>query len=129
MIILTIKRMTKQRQAILNYLKSKKHHPTADEIYSHVRTEIPNVSLGTIYRNLNILVENGEIGECSLSSRHDFYDGNPEPHYHFRCLDCGDIFDLTADFAQDLEKWAADKGPFSITGHKIEFNGYCNCCR
>ena len=73
-------RMTKQRKLILDVLRSTKSHPTADWIYEKVRQEIPNISLGTIYRNLNILRDMGEIMELDYGSKYSRFDGNAENH-------------------------------------------------
>ena len=90
----TKKRMTKQRKQILEVLKNTNTHPTADEIYEEVKKEIPNISLGTVYRNLNVLSEMDEIMILDYGSSYSRFDGNPKNHYHFKCEQCGKVFDL-----------------------------------
>lgn len=125
----TFVRRTKQREVILKVLRSTKCHPTADWIYQEVRKEIPNISLGTVYRNLRGLIELGEILELNYGSTYSRFDGNPEPHYHFVCLDCGQVCDLDMSVMHDLDKIAAADSGFVVTGHRLEFYGYCSECR
>jgi Fur family peroxide stress response transcriptional regulator len=87
-------RMTKQRKTILDVLKNTTSHPTADWIYEQVKKEIPNVSLGTIYRNLNLLAEMNKITVINYANDQSHYDGNTEVHYHFRCNNCQRVYDL-----------------------------------
>ncbi|MBI3600601.1 MAG: transcriptional repressor, partial [Nitrospinae bacterium] len=77
-----------QREVILNILRSTKSHPTADWVYEQARRLIPGISLGTVYRNLKILKEDGTISELSFANTFCRYDGNAEPHYHFTCEKC-----------------------------------------
>lgn len=124
-----MEKKTRQREAILKVLKGTRSHPTADWIYSEVRKEIPNISLGTVYRNLRVLTENGEISEIDLSGKLSRYDACMESHYHFRCDKCGKVFDLheTVNKGMD-EKIARDTG-FWVTHHRLEFRGLCKDCQ
>lgn len=122
-------RMTEQRRLILQVLRSTTSHPTADWVYEHVRAKLPRVSLGTIYRNLRALVEIGEALELDFGSGQDRFDGNPEPHYHFRCQKCGRVFDLPLPQKPGLEAEAAKLFPGKILGHRLEFFGYCPDCQ
>ena len=123
------KRMTKQRKAILNILKSTNIHPTADWIYEQVKEEIPNISLGTVYRNLNVLSEMGEIMVLDYGSTYSRYDGTPENHYHFKCEKCGRVFDLDQDVFEDLNKKVEKKTPYKVNQHRLEFYGICDECQ
>jgi Fe2+ or Zn2+ uptake regulation protein len=87
-------RKTRQRDLILKTLRGTKSHPTADWIYEKVKKEIPNISLGTVYRNLSTLKEMGEILELNYGSKYSRFDGNPQNHYHFVCTECGRVFDV-----------------------------------
>src|SRR6056297_2080891 len=87
-------RMTKQRKTILEVLKNTDSHPTADWIYEKVKQEIPNISLGTVYRNLNLLADKDKITVINYANDQSHYDGNTKIHYHFRCNQCGNVFDL-----------------------------------
>jgi Fur family ferric uptake transcriptional regulator len=86
-------RMTKQRRLILDELRKKNDHPTADILYDRVRKHMPRISLGTVYRNLEILTALGEIQTLELSGTQKRYDGIPGKHYHIRCLHCGRLDD------------------------------------
>ena len=86
---------SKQRESIKNFLVTRYDHPTAETVYLNIRKEFPNISLGTVYRNLNLLAEIGEIQKLSPGIGPDRFDGNPAPHYHFICRHCGCVMDLT----------------------------------
>jgi Fe2+ or Zn2+ uptake regulation protein len=120
---------TKQREAILRVLRTTVSHPTADWIYEEVRKEIPNISLGTVYRNLKQLRESGEILEIDLSGTFSRFDGNPDNHYHFRCEKCGRIFDVDEPVNKELDERVAQKTGFKISYHRLEFRGLCKECQ
>lgn len=122
-------RMTKQRRIILDVLRGTTSHPTADWIYERVREHIPNVSLGTVYRNLKILTDMGEVLELNYGSTHSRYDGNTKPHYHFTCEECGRCFDVFIDVREHLEREVADKTGFKVDYHRLEFYGTCKECQ
>ena len=83
-----IQRMTRQKKIILDILRSVKTHPTAEWIYQEARQQIPGLSLGTVYRNLNLLRDNGEIMELNYGSSQSHFDGTAANHYHFQCREC-----------------------------------------
>lgn len=121
-------RFTPQRQAILEFLLETKSHPTAEEIFQHVRAKFPGVSLGTIYNTLNMLKEHGHILELSYGDMSSRFDGNPHNHYHVVCLQCGKVFDYHHPLL-DLEQEATKESGFLITGHRLEFYGICPDCQ
>ncbi|MBM7622576.1 Fur family transcriptional regulator [Sporohalobacter salinus] len=123
------RRMTKQRKKILEVLRSTTSHPTADWIYDQVKQEIPNISLGTVYRNLNVLKEMGEIRELDYGSSHSHFDGNAEKHYHFTCLECGKICDVDESLHFELNQNVEEKLGCSIDYHRLEFFGVCSECK
>ena len=88
-----IQRYSKQRETLLQYLRSVTCHPTAETVYLQVRKEIPNISLGTVYRNLNQLAEEGTILRLTANNGADYYDGFIQPHLHILCTRCGKIDD------------------------------------
>ena len=90
-------RMTRQRKVILEELRKVDTHPSADEVYEMVRKRIPRISLGTVYRNLEILSERGDIQKLELGCTLKRFDGVPENHYHIRCVDCGRVVDAPGD--------------------------------
>ena len=124
-----IRRDTKQRRAILNVLRSTDLHPTADTIYSEVRKDIPKISKGTVYRNLKILRETGEIAELNLSGSVSRFDGRQEIHYHFRCEQCRQVFDLDEPVNNELHERVAQRTGFKISHHQLEVRGVCKDCQ
>ena len=122
-------RRTKQREVILRVLRTTNSHPTVDWIYDEVRKEIPNISLATVYRNLRLLRESGEVLELDLSGTFSRFDGNPENHYHFRCEKCGRVFDVDEPVNKELDERVAQKTGFKVSHHRIEFRGLCQECQ
>lgn len=122
-------RMTKQRKVILDVLRGTKTHPAADWIYEKVRRRLPNVSLGTVYRNLNLLADMGEIMELNYGSSHTRFDGNPVNHYHFVCSQCGNCYDLDYPLRTELEEEARQATGHLIQNHRLEFYGICEKCQ
>ena len=123
------RRETRQREVILNVLRSADSHPTADWIYDEVRKVIPNISKGTVYRNLNILRDMGEISELNLSGTVSRFEGKQENHYHFRCDKCGQVFDLDEPVNNDLDERVARKTGFKVSYHQLGFRGLCKDCQ
>jgi Fe2+ or Zn2+ uptake regulation protein len=121
--------MTRQRRVILEVLRGTDRHPTADWIYEEVRNEIPNISLGTVYRNLRILSEMGAILELNYGSTHSRYDGNADLHYHFTCEECGRCFDVPIDIREQLEREVEARTGFQVNSHRLEFYGLCKECQ
>ncbi|MGD9241450.1 MAG: transcriptional repressor [Desulfobacterales bacterium] len=121
-------RMTRQRKVILEELRKVNTHPSADELYEIVRKRLPRISLGTVYRNLEILSESGNIQKIEPGSSLKRFDGNPCEHYHIRCVSCGRVVDapMTPDLEIDLEQ--VNSTDFTIIGHKLEFLGLCPQC-
>ena len=103
-------------------------HQTADALYASIREEFPNISLGTVYRNLNLLVETGEILKLTCGNGPDHYDGNVAPHYHFVCRDCGQVYDMELDEMADLNTSVQAAAPGKIDSHSILFYGRCYSC-
>lgn len=122
-------RMTKQKKVILDVLRSVDIHPTAEWIYQQARQEIPGLSLGTVYRNLNLLRDNGEILELNYGSGQSHYDGRPENHYHFMCRQCGRVFDVEMGLMKTIETKVKNQCDFKIEGHRLEFYGLCSECQ
>ena len=85
---------SRQREAIKDYLASTTSHPTADTIYENIKKIYPNISLGTVYRNLNLLVEQGEVLKLSCDDNRDHFDATTTPHHHFFCKCCHQVSDL-----------------------------------
>lgn len=122
-------KFSRQRQAILEYLYNTKEHPTAETVYSNVRISYPKVSLGTVYRNLNLLADEGEILRLSCGDGSDRFDGNPNPHYHFLCNHCGRILDLALEPLNHIDVLASANFDGIIEGHTVLFHGKCVDCK
>ena len=123
-----IHRMTKQRQIILEVLRSTKSHPTADWIYEQVRQTVPRISLGTVYRNLRVLKEMGDIQELNYGSTYSRFDGIASSHYHFVCTDCGSVMDVDLPLVMDYERKVAEHIGAKVNFHRMEFYGSCPSC-
>jgi Fe2+ or Zn2+ uptake regulation protein len=121
-------RKTKQKEAILKILRQTRSHPDADWIYEQVKKEIPNISLGTVYRNLRIMKESGVIQELTSNTLPGHFDGNTDPHYHFHCDSCGQIIDIEGPIDKSIEKRLAEKTGFKVTRHSLELGGVCADC-
>ena len=122
-------RLTRQRAIIMEVLKrATLQHPTADWIYDRVRERCPNVSLGTIYRNLNMLKKKGLIRELKFGKNTSRYDYNFEPHHHIICLKCGRLEDIHCELHSDLNKGVEKTSGYKTVTHQLEFNGICPEC-
>jgi Fe2+ or Zn2+ uptake regulation protein len=110
-------------------LRSTGRHPTADWVYERLKGEFPNLSLGTVYRNLNILMEQGLIRKIDFGSTFDRFDANTGPHYHFVCERCGSIIDLELPVDEALNNRVNRVTPYTARRHRIEFFGICDRCR
>ncbi len=122
-------RNSKQRTRILELLRSTGSHPTATWLYDKLKKEFPNLSLGTVYRNLNILVEQGLINKIDFGSTFDRYDAKIGKHYHFICEKCDLITDISMPIVDELDKQVISKTGFKVKRHRIEFYGLCKNCR
>lgn len=122
---MAVKRYSRQRELIYQTLRDTKEHPTADMIYQALRPENPNLSLGTVYRNLNFLAAEGRIVRMPFSV--DRYDADTSPHPHFVCTRCGCVRDLDLPYHRELDEAAARTG-CRVTGHTLLFTGLCARC-
>ena len=125
---MTVNKYSRQREAIKEFLAHTKEHPTADTVYMHIREKHPNISLGTVYRNLNLLVEQGEIIKINCQDGSDRFDGNPKPHYHFLCKDCGRVSDIEMESIDHILKIAGAGFGGRVEGHVTYFYGLCPEC-
>ena len=117
---------SRQREAILNNLKSRRDHPTAEAVYEAIKKDYPNISLGTVYRNLSLLVSTGEILELSEGDGPKHYDGFTYDHDHFVCTSCGRIIDIDNSAGQNLMPKA--KGIGRVESRVITYKGLCEAC-
>ena len=122
------RKYSRQRELIKNFLAARRDHPTADVVYKNVRSQNPNISLGTVYRNLALLAEEGEIIKLNVGDGVDHFDADTSPHYHFVCTECGSIVDLETDNMEAITARAAEAFEGYIAGHVTYFYGLCSHC-
>lgn len=121
-------RRTRQRHAILEAVRSTNVHPDAQWVYEKVRKDLPRVSLGTVYRNLNLLAQNGLIRQIPTTGGYARFDGNLVPHGHLICLNCDRIEDLPLDSECENLKPAAAASGFRDVSLQVEMFGLCPSC-
>ena len=121
-------RMTRQREIILQELRKVTTHPSADEIYSMVRKVMPKISIGTVYRNLELLFQRGYVAKIEISGNQMRFDGNPQKHFHVSCIECSRIDDLGKDVVKRIDFDSDQIGDFNIIGYTLHFNGICKQC-
>ena len=119
---------SRQRDAIRQNLMGRYDHPTAEMVYMDIKEDFPNISLGTVYRNLSLLSELGEIQKISTGAGPDRFDGNINSHCHFQCKKCYNVLDLPFDYPEELNALAAKNFPGIIEGNTIQFYGLCPDC-
>ncbi|MDD2217743.1 MAG: transcriptional repressor [Eubacteriales bacterium] len=123
-------RNTIQKELISNAL-NELNHPTADEIYEHIRKLYPNISRGTVYRNLSLMIEMGQADKIPVSGYADRFDCNTKRHYHSRCISCGKVMDIECIEPLPSEFFKNDNlnKDFDIQGYEITLVGLCSDCR
>ena len=125
---MSIRKRSRQREAILEVLKNTDEHPDACLIYERVRKVIPNISLGTVYRNLAVMSDERDILRLTSDGSSVHYDGNICPHYRAVCRNCGRIEDIFTDFTEELEAFAKKAYKGTIEEHSLIFYGLCSEC-
>ena len=121
-------RLTKQRRVLLEELRNVTCHPTAAELYEMVKQRLPNVSLGTVYRNLEHLSNAGEIISLNVTGTIRRFDGRTDSHYHVRCEKCGAVEDINNVHLENINEKVDQLTDYNITGHRLEFVGLCPKC-
>lgn len=124
-----MQRYSKQRETVLQILRETKRHPTAGAIYAQARKILPNISLGTVYRNLSQLSHEGEILSFQTQDGSEHYDACAAPHPHLCCKECGEIMDLEIPFIGEFVRQSAAHIQAEIHDHHILFYGICSDCR
>ena len=120
-------RYSRQRELILRQVQSRCDHPTADEIYKAAQKECPGLSLGTVYRNLNNLVQEGDILRVTVPGGADRFDHNTYPHGHLCCRGCGRVLDVPVDAAMLESVWSQYKGA-QVDAYALTLYGFCADC-
>jgi Fe2+ or Zn2+ uptake regulation protein len=121
-------RRSRQREVILEAVRSTLEHPTAEWVFAQARRRLPRLGLGTVYRNLKRLAEQGHIRELHRDGAAARYDGNTGHHYHLRCLRCGRLTDLPVSVDCSIEEKAARATGYLILGHEVDVQGVCPAC-
>jgi len=124
-----MQRNTLQRQIILDALTKLKTHPAVEEVYAEIQHDYPSISKTTVYRNLRLLTQNGVIREVSLPDGFERYDSRTDLHYHFKCRNCGRIFDIDMEYLAGINKAVEEKYDFQVDTYDIVFKGVCAECR
>ena len=122
-------RLTTQRQIILEELGKVTSHPTANEVYDMVRKRLPRIGLGTVYRNLELLADNGVILKLEVGGTQKRFDATVDPHYHIRCTGCGKVDDIEIPVQHNLQEAAHLASNYEVLSHHIEFSGVCHSCQ
>ena len=125
----TGQRYTEQRAAVFRFLRSTESHPTADEVFFHVRQEIPGISLATVYKSLETLVGARLATKLTYGDGSARYDGRTDDHHHLRCLGCERVIDLPGQVDdREVARLEASADGFQVTGCRLELTGYCAEC-
>ena len=125
---MAVLKYSRQREAIKNYLQGREDHPSADMVYDGIREDFPNISLGTVYRNLSLLTELGEILKIPTEGA-DRFDARITPHNHFICKRCGRVMDIMIPVENPTEKINAQWDGGDVEECRMEFYGICNDCK
>lgn len=123
-----IKRHTIQRSLVFEAVNTLRCHATADEIYEEIVKKHPSVSMATVYRNLKLLSETGDIRKIEIPGGADRFDHRCHDHCHVRCEKCGRVFDVDMEYITGLERNIKDNRGFTFTGYDIIFRGVCPDC-
>ncbi len=122
-------RMTRQRKIILEELRKVKYHPTADDLHRAVRRRLPRISLGTVYRNLDLLSRAGLIQKLEVGGTQKRFDGDVQGHCHRRCVGCGKVEDVRLEETAGISRAVKNMPDYEVISHRIEFIGFCRDCR
>ena len=125
-----MQRYSKKRQAVLDCLRGTTEHPTAEWIYARLKPVYPDLSLATVYRNLNQLEQAGLIRSMGSVNGQERYDANVRPHPHVVCTRCGRMVDVEElPFSEETVHWVEETTGFRIESTSLRFSGLCGECR
>lgn len=119
---------SRQRESIKEFLATRTDHPTADTVYTNLREKFPNISLGTVYRNLSLLADIGDITKITTGDGADRFDGRTTPHNHFICRKCHCVTDLDMESIDSIMDVAGKNFTGRIDGYVTNFYGVCGDC-
>lgn len=119
---------SRQRELILKTLQNTDTHPTASWVYDELKKEFSNLSMGTVYRNINILIDQNLVTKIEAGSSFDRFDANVSPHYHFICRECSSVYDIAYPILPDFDQQVDEATDHKIEEHRINFYGRCKFC-
>ncbi len=120
---------SRQREALLKLLRSTDSHPTADWLYQRLKEEYPNISLGTVYRNLGVLSDSGEILALHITPEREYFDGFTDEHYHLVCDKCGAVIDVRLPDAENRFDEVEQLTGAKVERQNVVFYGLCSRCK
>lgn len=119
----------RKRNAILEYLRGTKAHPSAETVYADLKQQIPDLSMGTVYRNLNLFRQQGTASVIATVRGVERFDANTDPHVHFICTGCDKVIDLMQmDIPPELTDRAAQESGGQVETCSLSFTGLCSQC-
>ncbi|NLG26175.1 MAG: transcriptional repressor [Clostridiales bacterium] len=122
------RRNTRQRALVKQLVQARRDHPSANEVYREARALDPTISRATVYRNLNLLAENGEIRHVSMTEV-DRFDWRVERHYHLQCTGCGAVVDAPLPYRPDMDLAVSEQTGYRVAAHRTTFEGLCPACQ
>ena len=124
-----VRRKSGQRDRIYELIQSSTGHPTAQWVYEALKKEMKSASMGNVYRNIRILIEQGRITSRDFGDGVEHYDAMTGVHYHFICEKCKSVSDFSMPVQESITRDARRFSRHSIQGHTIQFHGICETCR
>ena len=124
-----ILRQSRQRRVVFEIVERSRSHPTAHQVFDRARRRLPSISLGTVYRNLRRLAEQGLLKENKIGNRPTRFEVFRQRHYHIWCVECGRLEDLTLPYQDALDRRVQRLVRYRLRDHQIEFYGICPDCR
>ena len=122
-------RRTAQRNLVFRIVSERCDHPTAQDIYEQARLSLPAISLGTVYRNLQRLVDQGRVLESKNGLKPARYEARRHRHYHVHCTECGSLEDVSVPYQESLDRKVALQLNYKLSEHRLEFYGVCPQCQ
>lgn len=123
------KRNTLQRSLVLDAVRRLANHPSAEEVYEQTARLHPDISKATVYRNLNVLAQEGVLRRLSVANAADRFDHNTTKHYHLKCICCGNFGDVALPYMEDLDRKVEQETGYALNNHAIIFEGLCPVCK
>ena len=124
----TVRKHSKKREAILEALRCAKDHPSAEMLYSRLKGTYPDLSLGTVYRNLAFFINDGEITSVGAVAGQERYDADTSPHAHFICRRCGRVLDVETPALERMDEAVERETGGLVLSHALSFTGECAEC-